>query len=120
MTIDLESYRSRLAELAAQGIYVGSSSWKYPGWRGLVYDEQRYTTRSKFSAAKFERLCLAEYAETYSSVCVDAGYYRFPSPEYLAGLAGQVPEGFKFGFKVTDEVTLKKFKIGPSFETCRA
>ena len=75
MSFDLESYRKRLSELTAQGIYIGSSSWKYPGSRGLVYDQQQYTTRSKFSEAKFDRLCLAEYAETYNSVCVDAGYY---------------------------------------------
>jgi uncharacterized protein YecE (DUF72 family) len=115
MPLDLPTYRSRLASLASQGVYVGTSSWKYPGWCGLVYDEQRYITRSKFSEAKFNKLCLAEYAETYSTVCVDAGYYQFPTESYLAGLCEQVPEGFKFGFKVTDEITIKRFPNLPRF-----
>lgn len=110
---DLTTYRQVLAMLAGQGLYLGTSSWKYPGWCGLVYDEARYQYRGKFAKTRFEQDCLAEYAETYSSVCVDAGYYQFPRAEYLAGLAGQVPEGFRFAFKVTDDITLKKFPNVP-------
>jgi uncharacterized protein YecE (DUF72 family) len=40
---------------------------------------------------------------------VDAAYYDFPRPEYLQGLADQVPDDFRFGFKVTDAVTVKRF-----------
>ena len=90
ISLDLPSYRQRLARLAEQGIYIGTSSWKYPGWCGLLYEEQRYLTRNKFSEAKFNRTCLAEYAETYSTVCVDAGYYQFPSDRYMAELCEQV------------------------------
>ncbi|MEP6670951.1 MAG: DUF72 domain-containing protein [Chthoniobacter sp.] len=72
-------------------------------------------TRQRFSQAKFERECLAEYAETFSTVCVDAGYYQFPTPGYLAGLCEQVPERFKFAFKVTDEITIKNFPGLPRF-----
>jgi uncharacterized protein YecE (DUF72 family) len=115
MAFDLATYRQRLAALAAQGVYLGTSSWKYEGWRGLVYDEQRYLTRGKFSEAKFERECLAEYAATFPTVCVDAGYYQFPTEKYLAGLAAQVPGGFQFAFKATDEVTIKTFPNLPRF-----
>lgn len=108
-SFDLPRYRRHLAGLAQLGLYVGTSSWKYPGWRGLIYDERRYLTRGKFSEAKFNRDCLAEYAETYRAVCVDAGYYQFPTEKYLGDLCAQVPEGFKFGFKVTDDITIKKF-----------
>lgn len=115
MSFDLPFYRQQLGQLAAQGIYIGTSSWKYAGWCGLIYDEQRYLTRQKFSGAKFERECLTEYAKTFHTVCVDAGYYQFPSETYIGGLCGQVPEGFKFGFKVTDEITLKRFPNLPRF-----
>lgn len=37
-SFDRHSYRQRLAKLADQGIYVGTSSWKYSGWWGLVCD----------------------------------------------------------------------------------
>jgi hypothetical protein len=51
----------RVAALARDGIYVGTSSWKYEGWLGLIYTPERYTTRGKCSHAKFEATCLAEY-----------------------------------------------------------
>jgi uncharacterized protein YecE (DUF72 family) len=40
---------------------------------------------------------------------VDAAYYAFPSVAYLEGLAAQVPSDFRFGLKVTDGITLKRF-----------
>ena len=90
-------------------LYLGTSSWKYEGWLGQIYDEQRYVTRGKLSTRRFETECLEEYAEVFPSVCVDAGYYRFPSEKYLANLGAQVPEGFRLCYKVTDEITVKKF-----------
>ena len=88
--------RSAVQSLAAEGIFLGTSSWKYAGWTGLIYDEQRYHYRGKFAEARFERTCLAEYAEVFKTVCVDAAYYQFPSEKYLAGLAAQVPDDFRF------------------------
>jgi uncharacterized protein YecE (DUF72 family) len=45
----------------------------------------------------------------FKTVCVDAAYYTFPSDKYLAGLVEKVPPDFQFGFKVTDEITVRKF-----------
>jgi len=106
--------RSAVA-LAASGIFIGTSSWKYPGWLGMLYDESRYVWRGKFAHSRFEKNCLNEYAEVFKTVCVDAAYYTFPSLPYLQGLAAQVPADFQFGFKVTDEITLKKFPNLPRF-----
>jgi len=92
-----------------KNLYLGTSSWKYEGWLGQIYDEQRYLTRGKLSTKRFETECLEEYAEIFPSVCVDAGYYRFPSEKYLANLCAQVPDGFRLSYKVTDEITVKKF-----------
>ena len=75
----------------------------------MIYDESKHLTRGKFSEAKFERECLTEYAETFKTVYVDAGYYRFPERRYLEGLVSQVPDDFLFTFKVTDEITAEKF-----------
>jgi uncharacterized protein YecE (DUF72 family) len=48
---------------------------------------------------------------------VDGAYYQFPTEKYLTSLAKQVPAGFKFSFKVTDEITIKDFpkiaRMGP-------
>ncbi len=94
---------------------MGTSSWKYPGWLGQLYTRDRYVYRGQFAETRFDRLCLAEYAEVFSTVCVDAAYYRFPSPAQLAGLVEQVPGTFRFTFKVTDEITVKRFPNLPRF-----
>jgi len=44
-----------LAELARAQLYVGTSSWKYEGWLGTVYQSERYSSRGRFSKAQFER-----------------------------------------------------------------
>jgi uncharacterized protein YecE (DUF72 family) len=103
------------ADLATRGIYIGTSSWKYPGWRGMLYEDDRYVWRGNFSEARFDRLCLAEYAEVFKTVCVDAAYYKYPDLRYLQSLVSQVPGDFKFSFKVTDDITIKKFSNLPRF-----
>lgn len=105
----VQDLKQSLDALAERNIFLGTSSWKYPGWAGLLYDEQRYLYRGKFTESRFKRDCLEEYAQVFRTVCVDAGYYQFPSPEYIAGLCAQVPEGFRFTFKVTDEITACTF-----------
>ncbi len=103
--------RAGAARWAERGVLLGTSSWKYPGWLGWLYTEERYRTRGRHSQAKFERECLAEYAEVLPTVCVDAGYYTFPTREGMEKLCSQVPAAFRFGFKVTDEITLRRFPV---------
>jgi len=104
-----------LRALAQAGIFLGTSSWKYPGWLGQLYTPDRYLYRGQFAQSRFDRLCLAEYAETFATVCVDAAYYRFPDERFLTGLADPVPADFQFTFKVTDEITVKRFTRLPRF-----
>ncbi len=101
--------------LPQKGIYVGTSSWKYEGWLGQLYTPSRYEYRGKVAATRFKRDCLAEYAEVFKTVCVDAAYYTFPTEKYLQGMAEQTPEDFRFGLKVTDVITIKKFPNLPRF-----
>jgi uncharacterized protein YecE (DUF72 family) len=109
MEFSREQLKLRAAALAGRGVYIGTSSWKYPGWLGTLYDRARYEWRGKFAETRFNRNCLAEYAEVFKTVCVDAAYYTFPARKSLEAMAAQVPEDFQFGFKVTDAITLKKF-----------
>jgi uncharacterized protein YecE (DUF72 family) len=104
-----EQVQEQAAELAAAGVFIGTSSWKYPGWFGTLYDRARYEYRGRFAQARFNRDCLREYAEVFKTVCVDAAYYTFPSRAYLEGLASQTPADFLFGLKVTDAITIKRF-----------
>src|SRR5271166_3812189 len=109
MAFDRTEFAKAVQALAADNVLVGTSSWKYDGWCGMLYDRGRYEYRGKFAETRFKRNCLAEYAEVFKTVCVDAAYYTFPRPEYLQKLAEAVPEDFRFGFKVTDAVTIKKY-----------
>src|SRR5271165_6088891 len=72
----------KLRALADEGVYFGTSSWKYEGWLGSIYSRARYTTRGRFSKKKFETECLTEYAATFPVVCGDFAFYQFPSRDY--------------------------------------
>src|SRR5436190_10436982 len=115
MAFDRDKVKRAASELAVQGVFIGTSSWKYPGWRGQLYDDSRYIWRGRFSQARLEKYCLAEYAQVFKTVCVDAAYYKFPDTEFLHELTAQVPPDFQFAFKVTDQITLKNFPNLPRF-----
>lgn len=111
--------RSKLREgtgrLAKEGVFLGTSSWKYEGWIDLLYTRSRYTWKGRFSQKRFNDDCLAEYAETFPSVSVDASFYQFPSEKQLTSWADKVPTSFQFGFKVTEEITTPRFSALPRY-----
>ena len=102
-------FGDRLRDLARQGIYVGTSSWKYEGWIGQIYTRERYLHQGKFSKKRFDAECLAEYAEIFPVVCGDFSFYQFPSPEYWHRLFHSSPPSLKFALKVPEEVTCETF-----------
>jgi uncharacterized protein YecE (DUF72 family) len=51
----------------------------------------------------------------FKTVCVDAGYYQFQERRSIEKLVAQVPSNFLFTFKVTDEITIKKFPNLPKY-----
>jgi uncharacterized protein YecE (DUF72 family) len=112
---DRDQMAARLQALAQAQIYIGTSSWKYEGWLGMLYDRANYENRSRFSKTRFDQECLHEYSQYFPSVCVDAGYYRFPDERYLEKLIAQVPATFKFTWKMTDEITFFRFPNLPRF-----
>jgi uncharacterized protein YecE (DUF72 family) len=106
---DRQRLRARLATLANQNIFVGTSSWKYEGWLGQIYSRQRYMTRGRFSQKRFNEECLSEYAETFPIVCGDFSFYQFPSESYWSKLFGSAPSTLQFAFKAPEDVTVKQF-----------
>lgn len=99
----------RLAALAAHGIFIGGSSWKYAGWLGQIYTRERYLARGRFSTKKFEAECLEEYAKTFPIVCGDFSFYQFPSDAFWQRLFFAAPAAFQFAFKVPEEITVRRF-----------
>ena len=99
----------RLRELAAERIFLGTSSWKYEGWLGQIYTPEKYRTRGRFSKKRFQETCLAEYAATFPIVCGDFTFYQFPSDDYWRRLFHSAPRRLLYAFKVPEEITAKIF-----------
>ncbi len=104
-SFDKRDLAKKLHALAAEGIWLGGSSWKYEGWLDQIYTRQRYTTRGRFSKKKFEAECLAEYAETFPIVCGDFSFYQFPTPQFWQKLFGSASPDLRFALKVPEEIT---------------
>ncbi len=100
---------TKLHSLAERGVYFGTSSWKYEGWLGSIYNPDRYLTRGKFSKKKFEDECLSEYAATFPIVCGDFAFYQFPTPAYWKRLFDGSPASLLFAFKVPEDITVAKW-----------
>ena len=74
---------------------VGTCSWKYPSWAGLVY--------SRAEGIDY----LAEYARKYSTVEVDQWFWTLkPSPSDVERYRVAVPGDFRFTVKAPNALTL--------------
>lgn len=100
----------RSIELAGQSnIYLGTSSWKYEGWQGLVY-HNHYPSKKAF-----RQRCLAEYARHFPAVGVDSTFYQFPDERLVEGLDVFTPDHFRFGLKATEEITVYTYPNHPRY-----
>ena len=106
---DRDALAQKLRALATENILLGGSSWKYEGWLGQIYSRERYLSRGRFSRRIFEAECLREYAETFPTVCGDFAFYQFPTDDFWRKLFHQTPAGFRFAFKVPEQITCKVF-----------
>lgn len=84
----------RLAEALPARLRLGTSSWSYPGWNGLVWDRE-------YPEARLSRHGLAAYARhpLLRTVSLDRAFYRPLSQEQYAAYAVQVPDDFRFVVK---------------------
>ncbi len=112
---DREALTARVRALAERNIFLGGSSWKYEGWLGQIYSRSRYQSRGRFSKKRFEETCLEEYAEVFPTVCGDFAFYQFPTDDFWRRLFGQVPDGFRFAFKVPEQITCRLFPSHPRY-----
>ena len=112
---DRDRLRDRLNNLAARGVYIGGSSWKYEGWLDQIYSRDRYRTRGRFSKKLFEETCLSEYATVFPTVCGDFAFYQFPSEAFWTKLFRQTPDTFRWGFKVPEQITVSSWPVHPRY-----
>ena len=114
-SLDRAALSARLAALARENVFIGTSSWRYPGWLGQIYTSERYATRGRFSMTRFEAECLGEYAETFPIVCGDFSFYQFPSQDFWRKLFLSAGPRLQFAFKVPEDVTVKEFPTHPRY-----
>jgi len=88
------------------GLLVGTSSWSWPDWRGILYSE----------GCK-ERDFIAEYSRKLPTVEIDSTFYRSPSAAAVAGWDERTPPGFIFSAKVPRSITHEKGLVGCGEET---
>ena len=83
-------------------IRFGTSTWAYPGWRGIVYQAEYK------NEADFKKRCLSEYAACplFRTVSLDSAFYRPPSASVLSRYAEQVPENFQWVAKVWERISI--------------
>lgn len=75
-------------------IWVGTSGYNYPEWRGSFYPQKLATTKM-----------LAFYVEHFSTVEINYTFYRAPTPAILDGWSAQAPTRFKFALKAPKRIT---------------
>ncbi len=91
-------------------IHLGTSSWSFPGWTGLVYAPCNGKPATEQALARHG---LAAYARhpLFRTVSLDRTFYGPLSADEFARYASQVPDGFRFVVKapaaVTDPVVRK-------------
>jgi uncharacterized protein YecE (DUF72 family) len=81
-------------------VRLGTSSWHFPGWQGLVYGNDCAT-------AALSREGLRAYAQhpLLRTVSLDRAFYRALDAATYAELASQVPSGFRFLVKAPAVLT---------------
>jgi uncharacterized protein YecE (DUF72 family) len=104
----------KLTALAERGVYIGTSSWNYPGWVGQVYLGDYSGPRKSFVKSRFEAANLHDVSRVFPTVCFDGGYWRLPDDAQMQKYANDLPENYQFAIKVTDLLTQRRFNQGPS------
>src|SRR5215203_3781222 len=89
---------TRLGRLLPRKVHLGTSSWTFPGWAGLVW---RDNSDSLYSESQLARHGLSAYARHPLLRCVgiDRSFYQPLTVAEYARYADQVPNDFRFVVK---------------------
>lgn len=97
--------QTALVRRLPEGLRLGTSSWTFPGWAGLVY-HRRYPSQRAFL-----RESLREYAAhpLMRTVGIDRSYYAPVPREELREYASQLPTDFRCAMKVWQRISMPVF-----------
>jgi uncharacterized protein YecE (DUF72 family) len=83
-------------QASVPGLYVGTSGFSYPSWRGGFYAAD----------ARPEEF-LRHYAARLPTVELNNTFYRLPAEEQFARWAAETPPGFRFAVTMSRRVTAR-------------
>jgi len=75
-------------------VWVGTSGYQYPEWKGTFYPQ-------KMPPARMLRF----YAEHFATVEINYTFYRMPNEQILAGWNSDTPESFRLTLKAPKRIT---------------
>jgi uncharacterized protein YecE (DUF72 family) len=78
-------------------IYVGTSGYNYPEWRGTFYPED-FPAKDMFGY----------YSARFTTVEINYTFYRMPTPKTTGAWRDQAPEGFRYALKAPRRITHDK------------
>lgn len=83
-----------LAQSLPSQLHIGTSSWNYPGWAGIVWDRE-------YADAKLSKHGLTAYSKhpLFRAVGIDRTFYKPLSAVQFSVYAAQVPDDFRFVVK---------------------
>jgi uncharacterized protein YecE (DUF72 family) len=95
---------SELARRLPRDVRLGTMSWSFAGWRGIVYG--RDVPESVLAPRGLEA-----YGRhpLLGAVEIDRSYYEPLAVELLAGYARQVPDGFRFLVKAHEACSVRRY-----------
>ena len=105
--------RNLAAKLPPQ-LRLGTSSWSFPGWAGVLYDRGA-------SQQLLAQEGLRAYAENplFRTVGVDRSHYRPLTPPQWGAYAEQVSDDFRFLVKAHEHCSLHRFPSHPRYGALR-
>jgi uncharacterized protein YecE (DUF72 family) len=88
----------------ASHLRIGTCSWKYDSWKGLVYDPDKHYRPDDY---------LPDYAKHFTTVEIDQWFWslfpagvRLPDPDAVRRYTDSVPDDFRFTIKAPNAITL--------------
>jgi len=81
-----------------KNLYIGTSGWSYPSWKGIFYPENLS-----------ERKWLEFFAENFKTVELNSPFYRLPKESTFSGWYRRTPKDFIFAVKVSRFISHVKY-----------
>ena len=85
---------ARRKPAATRKVWIGTSGFQYPEWKGTFYPE-------KLPVSKM----LGYYADRFTTTEINYSFRRIPSEKTINAWAAATPPEFKFTFKAPEKVT---------------